>query len=156
MSLEKFISFSDFPGGSDSKECTCNAGDQVQVLGQKYPLEKELETNSSILAWRIPWTEKPGRLQSVGSQRTGHNCMTNIHLSTYLSCLFWGDKFVHTITTYSFNVHRISSDIHSLISEGDCHGLNCISPKRFLAQTVKNLPAQRSKQTFLQRRHTDG
>ena len=44
----------------------------VQSLGQEYPLEKGLATHSSILAWRIPWTEEPGALQSVGSQRVGH------------------------------------------------------------------------------------
>ena len=41
----------------------------VQSLGRKDPLEKEMATHSSILAWRSPWTEKPGRLQSLGSQR---------------------------------------------------------------------------------------
>ena len=41
----------------------------VQSLGREDPLEKEMVTHSSILAWRIPWTEKPGRLQSMGSQR---------------------------------------------------------------------------------------
>ena len=45
----------------------------VQSLGQEDPLEKEMATHSSILAWRIPWTEEPGRLQSTGSQRVGHN-----------------------------------------------------------------------------------
>ena len=40
----------------------------VQSLGQEDPLEKEMATHSSILAWRIPWTEEPGRLQSMGSQ----------------------------------------------------------------------------------------
>ena len=40
-----------------------------EVLGQEGPLEKEMATHSSILAWRIPWTEEPGRLQSIGSQR---------------------------------------------------------------------------------------
>jgi len=42
----------------------------VQVLGQEDPLEKEMATHSSILAWRIPWTEEPGGLQSVGSQES--------------------------------------------------------------------------------------
>ena len=46
---------------------------RVQSLGQEDPLEKEMATHSSILAWRIPWTEEPGRLQSMGSQRVGHN-----------------------------------------------------------------------------------
>ena len=41
--------------------------------GQENPLEKSMATHSSILAWRIPWTEEPGRLLSIGSQRVGHN-----------------------------------------------------------------------------------
>ena len=45
----------------------------VQSLGREVPLEKEMATHSSILAWKIPWTEEPGRLQSMGSQRVGHN-----------------------------------------------------------------------------------
>ena len=49
---------------------------QVQSLGQEDPLEKERETHSSILAWEIPWTEEPGGLQSMGSQRVGHNLAT--------------------------------------------------------------------------------
>ena len=43
------------------------------TLGQEDPLEKEMVTHSSILAWRIPWTEEPGRLQSMGLQRVGHD-----------------------------------------------------------------------------------
>ena len=45
----------------------------VQSLGQEGPLEKGTATHSSILAWRIPWTEEPGRLQATGSQRVGHD-----------------------------------------------------------------------------------
>ena len=45
----------------------------VRSLGWKDPLEKEMATHSSILAWRIPWTEEPGGLQSTGSQRVGHD-----------------------------------------------------------------------------------
>ena len=45
----------------------------VQSVGWEDPLEKEMSTHSSILAWRIPWTEEPGRLQSMGLQRVGHN-----------------------------------------------------------------------------------
>ena len=43
----------------------------IQSLGQEDPLEKEMATHSSILAWRLPWTEDPGRLRSMGSQRVG-------------------------------------------------------------------------------------
>ena len=45
----------------------------VQSLGQEDPLEKEMATHSSTLAWRIPWRQEPGRLQSMGSQRVGHD-----------------------------------------------------------------------------------
>ena len=45
----------------------------VRSLGREDPLEKEMATHSSILAWRIPWTEKPSRLQSTGSQRVGQD-----------------------------------------------------------------------------------
>ena len=45
----------------------------VRSLGQEDPLEKEMATHSSILAWKISWMEEPGRLQSMGSQRVGHN-----------------------------------------------------------------------------------
>ena len=46
---------------------------RVQSLGREDPLEKETTTHSSILAWRILWTEEPGRLQSIGSQKVRHN-----------------------------------------------------------------------------------
>ena len=46
---------------------------QVQSLGREDPLEEGMATHSSILAWRIPWTEEPGGLQSTGSQRVGHD-----------------------------------------------------------------------------------
>ena len=46
---------------------------QVQSLGWEDPLEKKMAPHSSILAWKIPWTEEPGRLQSMGLQRVGHD-----------------------------------------------------------------------------------
>ena len=48
----------------------------VQSLGREDPLEEGMATHSSILAWRIPWTKEHGRLQSMGSQRAGHDCAT--------------------------------------------------------------------------------
>ena len=53
-----------FPCSSVGKESACGAGD----LGQEDPLQKEMATYSSVPAWRIPWAEEPGRLQSMGSQ----------------------------------------------------------------------------------------
>ena len=52
------------------KNPLANAGDVVQPLGQKDPLEKEMATYSSMLAWEIQWTEESGRLQSMGSQKS--------------------------------------------------------------------------------------
>ena len=52
---------------------------RVQSLGQEDTLEKGMATQSSILAWRIPWTEDPGGQQSMGSQRVGHDRVTNTH-----------------------------------------------------------------------------
>ena len=60
-------------GGSDDKKSACNAGDLGLIPGLGRPLEKGMATHSSILAWRIPWTEEPGGLQSTGLQRVGHD-----------------------------------------------------------------------------------
>ena len=57
-----------FPRSSVGKESAGNAGDLGLIPGREDPLEKETATHSSILAWRIPWTEEPDRLQSMGSQ----------------------------------------------------------------------------------------
>ena len=53
----------------------------VWSLGREHPLEKEMATRSSTLAWKIPWTEKPGRLQSTGSERVRHDWATSLSLS---------------------------------------------------------------------------
>ena len=65
--------FWDFLGGSDRQESACNAGDPGSIPGSEGPLEKEMAIHSSTLAWKIPWTEEPDRLQSMGSQRVGHD-----------------------------------------------------------------------------------
>ena len=63
---------------------------QVQPLGQEAPLEKEMATHSSILAWRIPWTEEPGGLQFMASQRVGQDraADTNTHTHKHTHCGF--------------------------------------------------------------------
>ena len=63
----------DFPGGSDGKVSVYNARDLGSILGREDPLEKEMAIQSSTIAWKIPWTEQPGRLQSMGSQRVGYD-----------------------------------------------------------------------------------
>ena len=67
------LSLTVFPGGSDGKASACNEETRVGSLGWEDPLEKEMATHSSSLAWKIPWTEEPGRLQSMGSQRVRHD-----------------------------------------------------------------------------------
>ena len=72
----------DFPGGSDNKESACSEGDPGWISGSGRSPEEGHATHSSILAWRIPRTEEPGGLQSVGSQRVGHNLVTNTFSSS--------------------------------------------------------------------------
>ena len=65
----------------------------VLFLGQEDPLKKGMATHYSILAWRIPWSEEPGGLQSMGWQRVGHNWVTNpstaLHIGNILSHILW-------------------------------------------------------------------
>ena len=72
-----------FPGGSDGKESACNAGDLGLILGREDPLEKGMATHSSILTWEIPWTEKPGGLQTVGSQELDMTEQLTVSLSLF-------------------------------------------------------------------------
>ena len=63
-----------FPGSSDRKESAYDEGDLSSIPESgRPPGEKEMATHSRILAWRVPWAEEPGGLQSMGSQRVGHN-----------------------------------------------------------------------------------
>ena len=61
------------PGGLEGKTSACSAGDPVRSVGREDPLEKEMATHSSTLAWNIPWMEEPGGLQSMGPERVGHD-----------------------------------------------------------------------------------
>ena len=72
-----------FPGGSDGKESACNAENSGSIPGREDPLEKGMATLSSVLAWRIPWTEEPGRLQSMESPRVRHDRATNTSMLLY-------------------------------------------------------------------------
>ena len=70
-----------FHGRSEAKASACNAGD----LGWEHPLEKEMAIHSSTFAWRIPCTEEPGGLQSMGLQRIRHDLVTQQQLTKYVS-----------------------------------------------------------------------
>ena len=70
------------------KESAFNAGDtevQVRSLGQEDLLEEEMATHSSIFAWKMPWTEQPGKLQTMGSQRVGHDLATEANNKVFLT-----------------------------------------------------------------------
>ena len=90
----------------------------VQSLGLEDPLEKELATHSSIPAWKIPWMEEPGRLQSMGLQRVGHDWVTN----TLISCKTW----LYLRWAWEAII---------------CHSIYVVAPQ--VAQTVKNPPVMR-------------
>ena len=60
----------DFPGSSDGKASACSVGDLGSIPGWEGPLEKEIATHSSIIAWRIPWKVEPGGLQSMGRKES--------------------------------------------------------------------------------------
>ena len=80
LSLREYVFIYGFPSGLVGKESASNAGDPSSVPGLK-----GMATHSSTLAWRIPWTEEPGRLQSMGSPRVGHDCATNFHFHIYIT-----------------------------------------------------------------------
>ena len=84
----------------------------VQSLGREDPLEKEMATHSSILAWRIPWKEESVGLQSMGWQRVGHNCVTfiNIKSDTNLKCGRLIELYIHNFCPFLY-VCSISSEI---------------------------------------------
>ena len=75
---------------------------RVQSLGREDALEKEMATHSSILAWKIPWTEECGRLQSMGLQRVGHNWATSLHfkegLESFKKLFLMHIKFLLTLS----------------------------------------------------------
>ena len=80
-----------FLGGSVVKNLPAIQEKQVRSLGLEDPLKEEMATHSSIPAWRIPWTEEPGGLQSVGSQGIGHNWA-----HTYVCiCIYTARVYLH-------------------------------------------------------------
>ena len=80
----------DCPGKSTGVGChyLLRSSDEDRVM-TNCGFEKEMTTHSRILAWRIPWTEEPGGLQSTGSQRVGHDWVTSLHNGWYCWMFFW-------------------------------------------------------------------
>ena len=93
-----------FPSGSDGKESACSVGDWGLIPGSGRSPGGGNGYPSSILAWRIPKMEEPGRLQSTGSQRVGHDWATLLSLSCNLN---WHEK--------NYKIYKLRSEIHSYI-----------------------------------------
>ena len=111
-----------FPGGSDGKESACNAGDLC--LNPRLGTRGSCSNHSSILAWRIPWTEEPGGLQCIGPQRVRHGWATNTFTSAnkysistsplpYISMNVWqGGMFINI---HEGNCGQLGTTMHLVI-----------------------------------------
>ena len=97
MSLDKSVLTMGFPGSLTGKESACNAGYPGSIPGWEDPLEKEMATHSSILAWEILWIEEPAGLWSMGSQRVGAD-------SDY--SYWWQEQQREFISTYQCISHH--------------------------------------------------
>ena len=112
--IRKSYSGRGFPGGTLVKNLPANTGnarDSVRSLGGEDPLEEEMTAHSSILAWKTPWTEKPGGLMSMGSQRAKYDWVTEHTLSGR------GTKFLHKIRNKSV-MCRDCEKLKSMLGEG--------------------------------------
>ena len=103
------------PGASVLKNLPANARTQVQSLGPEEPLEEEMATHSDILAWEIPWTEEPGRLQSTGSQRVEYGLATQQQDDLRLALSFASQKA-------STNASHAASILAATIGMARCCG----------------------------------
>ena len=95
--LDYFCTFMGFLGGSESKESACNAGDRVLCLGRKDFLEKGMATHSSILAWRIPWTEEPDGLQSIHRVTESQTQLSWLILSLFYTFTILNNAVIHIL-----------------------------------------------------------
>ena len=110
----------------------------VQSLGREDPLKKEMETHSSTLAWKIPWTEECGGLQSMGKQRARQDWATSLSLFTCLKCSLGISSFLEEISSLSQSIvflyfffcigHWERLSYLSLLFFGTLHSNGCIFP----------------------------
>ena len=110
-----------FPGSSAGKESACNAEDSGSIPESGRSLEEDMATHSSILTWRIPWTEEPGRLQSMGLQ--SWTPLSDFHTSTL---------FIYS--SVSWNVFGRKDGAHSNVKRSFCMYRD--GGRHFLATTV--------------------
>ena len=102
---------------------------RVWSLGRKDPLEKEMATPSSILAWEIPWTGEPGRLQSMGLQRVRHDWVTSLSglfLSGFSFLSFWPVQLVGSyLPDYESNPHPLHGK-HGVLNHWTARGVHYV------------------------------
>ena len=115
-----------FPGGSESTESACNARDPNSIIGSEDPLEKEMATHSSTLAWKIPWTEEPGRLQSMGLQTVRHHWATSYFLFLSLKKKESSYYLIKVVMLTQSRLHQFSSLTQSCPTL--CNPMNCSMP----------------------------
>ena len=128
---------------------------QVQSLGREEPLEREMATHSGILAWRIPWTEQPGKLQSMGWQRIGHNSVTKQQHYISFRCTTHNDlMFIYIARLWASLKAQLVKNPPAMQETGSIPGLGSSTGEgigslfqcpwaSLVAQLVKNPPAMR-------------
>ena len=94
LCLQKWVYLRDFPGGSVGKESACSAGDLGLVTRLGSTWGERMATHSNILAWEIPFTEKPGRLQCIGSYRVRHDGSDLAHMRAYIHVTLHSNLFL--------------------------------------------------------------
>ena len=99
------------PRGSEGEASVCNAEDLRSVLGREDPQAKEMATQSSTIAWKIPWMEETGRLQSMGSQKVGHDWVTSLSLYP-INIVFDSILFLY-LKKYRNLHHKLQSTYYS-------------------------------------------
>ena len=104
--------FLGFPGGSAGKESACNEETWIRSLGWEDSREKGKATHSRILAWRIPWTEESGKLQSMGSQRVRQDGATNTFITFMAHPNLFLASDIFLLPFSSINILLISYFIH--------------------------------------------
>ena len=97
----------------------------VQFLGWEDTLEKEMATHSSILAWRIPWTEEPGRLQSMGSQELDTTYQLNTSTISYIAGRFFTASENETIKSKLVSSHPLSQNLTPECREAAAQWIEC-------------------------------
>ena len=135
------LSSMEFPGGSDGKESACNTEDLGSIPGLGRSLEKGTATQTSILAWRIPWTEEPGRLQSMGLQRAEHDWATFTSAKSTLALCKNEEGHLEEMVDSQCRAGKANKTLSTLL----CHKVfkeRCKHVKKILGPACRSLTAR--------------